>query len=170
VGKVFETCAFIKLRRSYAVVGYRTESHQVNTHLPSQQKHPLSSQLLLPSSSSFLTNCCKNNFLGEHSDGCFLVCFLLQCLLVVLFFCLIFSFFYLTFCKFCLLLFFFFFFKCCVVQKNGRAGKNSGQGDKRVLCHQIFVLVYKAQRFEPQILLDLFYNFIHISFLMKISL
>lgn len=88
MGKVFGTCAFRKLRISYAVVGYNIESCQVNTHPPSQQKYLLSSELLI-SNSSFPANCCKNYFLGEHSDGCFLVCFLLQYLLVVLVFCLV---------------------------------------------------------------------------------
>lgn len=48
------------------------------------------------------------------------------------------------------------FLKCPVVHKKCRAEKNSGQGDKRGLCHKIFVLVHKAQRFEPQRLPDCF--------------
>lgn len=141
--------------RSYAVVGYNIESHQVNTYPPSHQKYLLSSELLLPSSCSFLANCCKNYFLSEHSDEYSRVCFLWPCLLVGFFF--LFSFvFFLSGLSQILAPLAPLFLKCPVVHKKCRAEKNSGQGDKRGLCHKIFVLVHKAQRFEPQRLPDCF--------------
>lgn len=131
-GKFFWTCAFMKLRRSYAVAGYNAESHQVNIYPPGQQKYLLFPELLFPSS-SFLSNCCTNDFLGEHSEGRFLVCFLLWCLLVFLFFCLDLGFLY----GLLQILLFFVCFNVLLYIKRAELKKTQVR-ETRVLCHQIF--------------------------------
>lgn len=154
--QVFGACALIKWKRSCAVVRYNTKPSAQNSSCLSAKK------MCCLRSRSFPTLPFRQNVcLGEHSGGWLLVCFLLQFLLV---FC-----FPGWFCCFSVLFFFVCFGSVLLYIKRAELEKTSGQGDESFMSPNP-CLGIQSPEIWPLDTARLYYNFIHISFLMKINL